>query len=48
VQRILRHSDVATTQRHYIKPSTETVRQAMTTFSTHYEERQRAQAGVLN
>ena len=48
VQRILRHSDVATTQRHYIKPRTETVRQAMTTFAVHYAEHQRERAKLPN
>ena len=45
VQRILRHSDVATTQRHYIKPSNETVHKAMSTLSAHLERRQHAANG---
>jgi integrase len=39
IRLILRHSDVATTQRHYIKPPKDEVRKAMDKLEAHLEER---------
>jgi len=38
IRLILRHSDVATTQRHYIKPPKDEVRKAMDRLEAHLEE----------
>jgi integrase len=54
IKLILRHADVATTQRHYIKPRTAEVQKAMDTFEAHWKKEQeqkdsrRAQPQLLN
>jgi len=47
IRLILRHSDVATTQRHYIKPPKDEVRKAMDRLEAHLEERAKAAKGTM-